>query len=49
VRLQGFEPPPPKPARALTNQLTLWLLARHNLIAQHQAGITYFEDIAAIL
>ena len=33
-------------AAALTKQLTLWLLARHDLIAQDNAGLVYFEDIA---
>lgn len=39
----------PEGAAALTKQLTLWLLARHDLIASHDAGLTYFEDIADIM
>ncbi|GAA0960266.1 hypothetical protein [Frigoribacterium faeni] len=39
----------PEGAGALTQQATLWLLARHDLITTHDTGMTYFEDVADMM
>lgn len=40
---------PPEDACPPTQLATLWLLARHDLLAGHDTGMIYFEDVADMM